>query len=37
MLVQISQNLQSSKLISRCYTLPFIFDCFHDEKHTQCR
>ena len=39
MLIQISQNLQNSSLISRYNTLPFIFECFHDEKqkHTQWR
>jgi len=32
MLIQISQNLYNS-----CNTLPFIFECFHDEQHTQWR
>jgi len=27
----------NSKLISRYNTLPFIFECFHDEQHTQWR
>jgi len=35
MLIQISQNLQNSQLISRYNTLPFIFECFHDEQHAQ--
>ena len=37
MLIQISQNLQNSWLISRYNILLFIFKCFHHEQHTQWR
>ena len=30
-----SQNLKNGKLISLYNNVPFIFECFHDEQHTQ--
>ena len=32
-----SQNLKNGKLISLYNNVPFIFECFHDEQHTQWR
>ena len=34
---KIAQNLINGKLISLYNNVPFIFECFHDEQHTQWR